>query len=233
MRYLSFLITINTMVACEAFKPQTGVVDTATTGPNGYEPSSEPTSEPSSQPSNEPTNEPDSADTSDPDALDCEAEPTTEDSLPQIECASGRLWDGDELDETTVGGFNYFTKEHYASREWYCDTSFNGDYEGPERSYVFLHPGTGDCIIDLETRCADFDLIAIRVDVEANGCPAPEAYIGGANPCEMEATAGLGRDESLTLYENTTTTGAVVPYIIIVEAPNPTEEWFRLTVECD
>ena len=232
MKHVSLLLLLNLM-ACEAFKPRGNIVDTGMSGPSGYEPDSNEDTESEEDTDSGEIQDTDTEEEVDPDALDCTAAPSSQDSLPQLECASGRLWDGDQLDDTTAGGFNFFTKAHYESREWYCETNFNGEYEGPERSYVFLHPGAGNCVIDLETRCADFDLIAIRMDVENDGCPEPNAYIGGADPCKMEATRGLGRDESLLLYENTASTGAVVPYIIIVEAPEPTEEWFRLTVECD
>ena len=36
--------------------------------------------------------------------------------LPEFQCASGRLFDGDVVDATTSGATNYFTRAHYSFR---------------------------------------------------------------------------------------------------------------------
>ena len=221
------------MTACEAFKVGSSPIDTAAVGPVAVEPGDEPSSEPSEpgdEPSNEPSDDTDTEDTVDPNELDCKEDPVYNGTLPELPCVGGYIWEGETVDGSTTGETNYFTKAHYSSREWYCEVDFDGNYDSVERSFIFLHPGTGFCYAELETRCGDFDLIGLRYDVEQNGCPIPDQTMPGANPCEMSATRGLGRTEDLTMYENI---NAQVPYLIIVDAPNPTDEWFRLSVTCD
>lgn len=222
------------MTGCEAFKGQGSVIDTAAIGPTAQEPSDEPSSEPSGEPSGEPSNEPssdtDTGEPIDPTELDCKADPVSTNDFPEYQCVSAMLFEGDEVDATTSGATNYFTKDHYNSREWGCDASFDGQYDSPEHSFIFVHPAQGFCNIELETRCDDFDLIAFPYNVEADGCPIAGNPLPQEYSCEMSSKRGTGRTDSLTLYENSVEEKL---YLVIVDAPTPTEEWFRLTVTCD
>ena len=233
--HLMLLGCIALMVGCEAFKSQGSIIDTAGVGPTPVEPSGEPSNESSDEPSDEPSNEPSSdtntEDTSDPTALECKEDDGTVDTLPNIMCADGYIWEGETIDATTIGGSNYFTVEHYDTVGWYCEAFFEGDYDSNERAYIFLHPGSNGnavpCEVTLETRCGDFDLITLRHDTERDGCPEVDRPLSGSNPCDMSATVGLGRTESVELWES-----QQVPYLIIVDSPNPIDEWFRLSVTC-
>ena len=231
---LVMLSSIGLLTACEAFKGQQDVVDTAAIGPTAVEPAEEPSDEPSGEPSGEPSNEPssetDTEDTVDPNELDCKWDPVYTNDLPEFQCASARLFDGDVFDATTSGATNYFTKDHYNSREWGCDASFDGNYDSPEHSFIFVHPAQGFCNIEVETRCGDFDLLAFPYNVEADGCPIAGNPLPQEYSCEMSSKRGTGRTESLTLYENSTEEKL---YLVIVDAPEPTEEWFRISVDCD
>ena len=220
------------VTACEAFKNQGPTIDTAAVGPTPEEPSSEPSEETDTDETDTDTDTQDTeeTDTSDPNELDCKWDPVYNGVLSNLPCVGGYIWEGETVDGSTTGESNYFTKDHYSSREWYCETSFDGEYESSERTFIFLHPGTGFCYAELETRCGDFDLIGLRYDVEANGCPVPDQSMPGADPCQMSATRGLGRTEELTLYENSS---LQIPYLLIIDAPNATDEWFRFTVTCD
>ena len=219
---------------CEAFKGQTSIIDTAAVGPTPVEPGDEPSGEPSGEPGDEPSNEPssdtDTEDTVDPNELDCKDDPVVTNELPELQCVSARLFDGDQIDATTSGAVNYFSKDHYNTREWGCDASFDGQYDSPEHAFIFVHPAQGFCNVELETRCGDFDLLAFPYNVEADGCPIAGDPLPQEYSCEMSSKRGTGRTESLTLYENSPEEKL---YLIIVDAPTPTEEWFRLTVDCD
>jgi hypothetical protein len=226
-------IIILCLTACEAFKGQGATIDTAAVGPTPEEPSSEPSDDTDTDDTDTDdtdTEDTEETDTSDPNELDCKWDPEYNGTLSNYPCVGGYIWEGETVDGSTTDESNYFNKDHYSSREWYCETSFDGEYDSSERTFIFLHPGTGFCYAELETRCGDFDLIGLRYDVEANGCPVPDQSLPGADPCQMSATRGLGRTESLTLYENTT---LQIPYLLIIDAPNLTEEWFRFTVTCD
>ena len=92
---------------------------------------------------------------------------------------------------------------------------------------MFLHPGQDKyCSVSLETPCADLDLFALRHDVYTFGCPTTQTL--GVS-CEASVTNGPARDESIDyLYENNEQW-----YMIVVDAKNPQEDWFRLSVSCE
>lgn len=221
------------MTGCEAFKGGSSPVDTAAVGPTPVEPSDEPAgepSEPADEPSSEPADETDTEDTVDPNELDCKWDPVYFNELPEYQCVSARLFDGDVVDATTSGATNYFTTAHYSSDEWGCDVSFDGDYASPEHSFIFVHPANGMyCDIEVETRCGDFDLIAFPYNVEADGCPLPDYPLYPQYSCEMSSKRGIGRTDKLKLYESSADERL---YMVIVDSPDPTEEWFRLSVNC-
>ena len=114
-----WLTSIGFLTACEAFKGQESIIDTASVGPTSMEPSGEPSEEPSDEPSDEPSSEPsddtDTEDTSDSTALECSDDGGTTDTLTNIMCADGYIWEGETLDATTIGGTNYFTVDHYST----------------------------------------------------------------------------------------------------------------------
>ena len=85
------------------------------------------------------------------------------------------------------------------------------------------------CDIEVETRCGDFDLIAFPYNVEADGCPVPDYPLYPQYSCEMSSKRGVGRTDKLKLYESSSEERL---YLVIVDAPDPTEEWFRLSVNC-
>jgi hypothetical protein len=225
------LVALST--ACAAFKGQESTIDTAAVGPTAVEPGDEPSSEPSepgSEPSNEPADETDTQDTVDPNELDCKWDPIPTNDLPQYQCASGRLFDGDVVDATTEGATNYFTRSVYSGPDWGCSATWDGDYNSPEHAFIFVHPANNSsCEIELETRCGDFDLLAFKHNVEADECPIAGDPLWPSYTCEMSDKRGVGRTESLMLAESSFEEQI---YMIVVDAPEPTEEWFRLSVDC-
>ncbi len=221
------------MTACEAFKVGSSPIDTGAVGPVAVEPGDEPSNEPSEpgdEPSNEPSDDTDTEDSEDPNALDCKWDPVYMNDLPEYQCASGRLFDGDVVDATSSGATNFFTRAHYSSVEWGCDVEFDGDYASPEHSFILVHPANGMyCDIEVETRCGDFDLIAFPYNIEENDCPIPDYPLYPQYSCEMSSKRGVGRTDSLKLYESSSEERL---YLVIVDSPDPTEEWFRLSVNC-
>ena len=230
---LGLLGLFGLLTGCEAFKGGGSTIDTAAIGPTAVEPGDEPSNEPSEpgdEPSSEPADETDTEDTVDPDELDCKWDPVYMNDLPEYQCASSRLFDGDVVDATTSGATNFFTTAHYDSESWGCSPGFDGDYASPEHSFIFLHPANGMyCDIEVETRCGDFDLIAFPYNVDADQCPVAGYPLYPQYSCEMSAKRGVGRTDSLKLYESSPEEKL---YLVVVDAPEPTEEWFRLSVNC-
>ena len=66
--------------------------------------------------------------------------------LPEYQCASGRLFDGDVVDATTSGATNYFTRAHYSSDEWGCDVDFDGDYSFTRTLFYLCTPSQWDVL---------------------------------------------------------------------------------------
>jgi hypothetical protein len=73
------------------------------------------------------------------------------------------------------------------------------------------------------------DLFAVRYNPYTSTppeCPSPEQL---SIQCEYSSNQGPGLDEDIpALFENNQTI-----WMLIVDAPTPTDAWFRLTVECD
>lgn len=218
---------------CEAFKVQDqGIMDTGMNIPNP-EPTNDPSNEPSS-PTNEPnspSNEPGSdTDTSDPNAIDCSIVPTPEQYPNMFECATAMLQRDVPVLGTTQYGTDYFTDAHYADGEWTCVAIPRGDYSSTERVYLFTHPGQDKrCDLYLESPCGDLDLFAVRYNPYTHSpptCPDPNEL---NVQCEVSTHAGPGFDEEIrNLYENNQNM-----YLVIVDAPSPTNAWFRLTATCN
>lgn len=227
-----YVLMMTTLMACEVFKTQGSTIDTSSTGPSGIDTDSEPDSNPDSQPEVDTGPDTDTEDTSDPNAIDCAAVPQ-EGQFPNMtdfECGTSFIQDGVPVLGTTVGGVSYFDSTHYEESEWYCVTSARGDYDSLERVYMFTHPGEGHtCSVYLESPCADLDLFAVRYNPYTSTppeCPAPEQL---SIQCEYSSNQGPGFDEEIpSLFENNQTM-----WMLIVDAPTPTDAWFRLTVECD
>lgn len=229
MRWLVILLC-----GCEAFKVGESIVDTGAVGPSAQQPDDEPGNEPSDtnvgSPTDEPGNEPDTVDTSDPNAIDCNAvpDPALYPNMTDMECGTGFLQQNVPILSSTKYGTDYFS--NYEDTSWTCVAIPRGDYSSSERVYMFTHPG-GDrnCTVYLESPCADLDLFALRYNPYSS-TPPECPYADHLNiQCEVSTNAGPGFDEEIDyLYENNQTM-----YMIIVDAPAPTEAWFRLTATCE
>ena len=81
-------------------------------------------------------------------------------TVPGIDsCVSDRLMCNRKVLHTTEGGTNNFNSTHYTN--WGCTNVPVGKYGGPERVYIFNHPGTGEVVIDLNSPCDDLNIIVV------------------------------------------------------------------------
>ena len=221
------LVLCLTTIGCEAFKtPPDAYGPDDTTGEEGDETGTD--TDPDTTPTDDTgdtTKTDDTGDTTQDDTgggggdLDCALRPPA--PVPLDECMTGEISCGDTLVATTMRGSDYFNfDDHYAS--WFCTPFPEGDYDGVERVYSFTHPGGGTYVsIDLESPCAELDLIVLKYPWERNECPTDGALI---YECEWEDETG---DDSLLLYDS-----SEAHYYIIVEARNNDEAVFQLSVTC-
>ena len=72
-------------------------------------------------------------------------------------------------------------------------------------------------------------VISIARNYRRDGCPLPDYPLYPQYSCEMSSKRGVGRTDKLKLYESSADERL---YMVIVDSPDPTEEWFRLSVNC-
>ncbi len=115
----------------------------------------------------------------------------------------------------------YGADEYYA---WTCDILSGDAYDGPERVYSFMHPGTGNVEIQLHAPCADMVLATLSWGWwESDGeCPHEDSTL--ASDCDFDDTRGGG---SITISDT-----AESPYLIFVDSVDGRVDNFQLTAVC-
>lgn len=143
---------------------------------------------------------------------------------PIDECVSKEIECGQVLLDTTEGGTEILDAEGY--QDWFCGTDvFYSDYDSPERIYNFEHPGDGSVTISLDTPCANLDLFAVMWVSWAEDGVCLQNGSAGIYSCEHDTD---NHDTAeITIWDN-----QVRNYFVIVDAPEPEEEPFQLTVTC-
>ena len=77
--------------------------------------------------------------------------------------------------------------------------------------------------VKLESECGDLTLVALEWDINNQGCPYQGAYVTG---CEWSNSTN-NSDEEIIIYDYYPTS-----YLLIVDAKNPVDANFRLSVQC-
>lgn len=152
-------------------------------------------------------------------AFDCEQ--SVQPIVPTDACVTRNISCGDRFVDTTAEGSSVMDAEEYTS--WYCAAFTDGDYRGTERIYYFTHPGDGIATIELNSPCAELDLVVFQWEYWSSDgtCPNDGHSIAA---CDM-AKGGAGG--SLDVWDNSDS-----HYMIIVDGPEPVEALFELDVTC-
>lgn len=140
---------------------------------------------------------------------------------PINECVTRNVTCGEQFIDTTAAGSSVMDAEEYTS--WYCAAFTDGDYSGAERIYYFTHPGDGTVTIELNSPCAELDLVVFQWEYWSSDgtCPNDGHSIAA---CDM-AKGGAGG--TLDVWDNSDS-----HYMIIVDGPEPVEALFELDVTC-
>ena len=218
MRFL--WIVAGVLCACSSTKDKQVQIDDISTEPGAQpsgEPSGNPSTEPSSNPSSEPSSSPSSNPTSEPSSDECLADIVE----PMSECVTDFIECGEEIVMSTEGGTTYFNASKYTG--WYSLSSHNDDYEGAERAFYFIHPGTGGTQFTLESPCENTDLLYFRLS--STECPADSC--SSCQQDHQQSAKSLGQNDMVQIFDNNPNV-----YIIIVESRSGEPTSFVLRSEC-
>ena len=136
------------------------------------------------------------------------------------DCYTATLDCGETVQGTTEGGDSTFVGEDWES--WYCTPNLDRhDYGGPERVYTMFVPEGVTAYFDLETPCADLDLMVLYWQDE-DVCPT-----SASNIRECEAGDGEGDTDDASVWSDV---GA--QYLVVVDAKDGETANYELTVTC-
>ncbi len=135
-------------------------------------------------------------------------------------CITAELSCGGELTSTIAGGTTLLDGGEYSSF-WACEVVGTSTYGGAERMYSFVHPGTGDVTVRLDTPCVDLDLFVMHWE-DAGDCPRPGVSIG-----ECDGDISGGNSGAITVWNNESWR-----YVVVVESESGEEGNFGLSLSC-
>ena len=146
---------------------------------------------------------------------------------PNLECVTGFIYDGQTIESNTSGGLSYFdevTMAHLlAGTVWRFQMASIFRPSGSLCSFTLVRISTARCRLKHLVRIwisLLFVMMFIPLVVQ------PLRHLGSG---VVSVTNGPARDESIDyLYENNEQW-----YMIVVDAKNPQEDWFRLSVSCE
>ncbi|MFT5686152.1 MAG: hypothetical protein ACI8RZ_007108 [Myxococcota bacterium] len=128
------------------------------------------------------------------------------------DCLSGTLSCDETITDSTEGGESSFQGSEY--QVWYCIPSDDDDWQGSERVYEFIHPGTGTVTFNLSSPCGDLQLFAMAWSDE-EVCP-----YAGVSVIECESGSS-----TVDVWNNSQTR-----YLIIVDGEE--DQPFSLSASC-
>ena len=140
---------------------------------------------------------------------------------PPDDCVTRTISCGDQFVDTTVAGASVMDAEEYSA--WYCMVFPEGDYAGSERIYYFTHPGDGTVTVELNSPCAELDLVVLQWEYWATDGTCPN---DGHSIAACDAAKG-GAGGSVEVWDNSDSN-----YMIIVDGPEPVEDIFELSLTC-
>jgi hypothetical protein len=150
---------------------------------------------------------------------DCDDPPAPVD-YDEANCITDTLSCGGALTAVTTGGTSNLDGRDYSS-VWGCEVVGTESYQGPERMFEFLHPGTGFVTISLESPCEDLDLFAMYWSF-ADSCVRSGVSI---IECEGDISTGGG---AVSIWNN-----EPARYVVVVEGEFGEDAPFTLRADCD
>jgi len=139
---------------------------------------------------------------------------------PGSDCVIDELTCGDVIEGYSGAGQRLFGDAIYKNA--FCTVERNHYDNAPEASYRLLVPSNRMAHVQLDSNCADLDVVAIAWE-ETDRCPTERHAI---HECEMDVSSGGGRITVATVDRPQR-------YILAVDGKNGAEGNFRLTVECN
>lgn len=138
------------------------------------------------------------------------------------ECVTTEVYCGENVIGTTKGGLTNFDSDDYTA--WFC-SGVPDKYKGPERVFLFEHPGDSDNVdITLTSECDDLDLFVFQWEYWTS-----EAY------CPSEANAISNCDDAtgngggtVRIWDNRAS-----HYFIVIDGKEMVEDQFKLYIDCD